>query len=52
MLKIFDDRRFPHTFVDGVLEVMTLSQGHEWTKKIIARFILRTSSHYLERKKY
>jgi Uma2 family endonuclease len=39
MLKIFDDRRFPHTFADGVLEIMTLSQEHEWTKKIIARFI-------------
>jgi Uma2 family endonuclease len=38
-LKIFDDRRCPHTFVDGVLEVMTLSQEHEWTKKIIAQFI-------------
>jgi Uma2 family endonuclease len=38
-LKIFSDRRFPHTFVDGVLEIMTLSQEHEWTKKIIARFI-------------
>src|SRR6476646_3083848 len=38
-LKIFDDRRFPHTFIDGVLEIMTLSQEHEWTKKIIARFI-------------
>jgi len=39
LLKVFDDRRFPHTFVDGVLEIMTLSQEHEWTKKILARFI-------------
>ena len=39
ILKVFDDRRFPHTFVDGVLEIMTLSQEHEWTKKILARFI-------------
>lgn len=38
-LKIFDDRRFPHTYADGVLEIMTLSQEHEWTKKILARFI-------------
>jgi Uma2 family endonuclease len=39
ILKIFDDRRFPHTYVDGVLEIMTLSQEHEWTKKILAQFI-------------
>jgi Uma2 family endonuclease len=39
MLKIFDDRRFPHTYADGVLEIMTLSQEHEWIKKILARFI-------------
>lgn len=38
-LKIFDDRRFPHTFADGVLEIMTLSQEHEWIKKLLARFI-------------
>lgn len=39
LLKVFDDRRFPHTYADGVLEIMTLSQEHEWTKKILARFI-------------
>jgi len=39
ILKIFDERRFPHTYADGVLEIMTLSQEHEWTKKILARFI-------------
>lgn len=39
LLKVFDERRFPHTFAGGVLEIMTLSQEHEWTKKILARFI-------------
>lgn len=39
ILKVFDDRRFPHTYADGVLEIMTLSQEHERTKKILARFI-------------
>lgn len=39
ILKVFDDRRFPHTYADGVLEIMTLSQEHEWTKKILAQFI-------------
>lgn len=38
-LKIFNERRLPHTYVDGVLEIMTLSYEHEWTKKMIARFI-------------
>lgn len=39
LLKIFEERRFPHTFAGGILEIMTLSQEHEWTKKILARFI-------------
>ncbi|MDX1945864.1 MAG: Uma2 family endonuclease [Pirellulaceae bacterium] len=45
-LKVFDDRRFPHTFADGVLEIMTLSQEHEWIKKILARFIENLSIEF------
>jgi Uma2 family endonuclease len=39
ILEAFEERRFPHTYADGVLEIMTLSQEHEWIKKILARFI-------------
>jgi Uma2 family endonuclease len=39
VLEAFDDRRFPHTYVDGVLEIMTLTYEHEWTKKLLARLI-------------
>jgi len=39
LLKVFEERRFPHTFVDGVLEIMTISYEHEWLKKVLARFI-------------
>jgi Uma2 family endonuclease len=42
-LKIFEDRRIPHTYAAGVLEVITLSQEHEWTKKILAQFIEQLS---------
>lgn len=39
LLEAFEDRRFPHTYVDGTLEIMTISHEHEWLKKILARFI-------------
>jgi Uma2 family endonuclease len=39
LLEAFEERRFPHTYVDGTLEIMTISHEHEWLKKILARFI-------------
>ena len=39
LLEAFEERRFPHTYVDGTLEIMTISYEHEWIKKILARFI-------------
>ncbi len=39
ILAALEDRRFPHTYVNGTLEIMTLSQEHEWLKKLLARFI-------------
>src|SRR5688572_4284077 len=39
VLKAFEDRRFPHTYVDGTLEIMTLSHEHEAIKKLLARFV-------------
>ncbi|WP_425616124.1 Uma2 family endonuclease [Anatilimnocola sp. NA78] len=39
LLEAFADRRFPHTYVNGTLEIMTLSHEHEAIKKLIARFV-------------
>lgn len=39
MLKTFNERRLPHTYCDGTLEIMTLSAEHEWIKKFLARLI-------------
>jgi len=39
ILEAMGNRRFRHTYADGELEIMTLSPEHEWTKKILARFI-------------
>jgi Uma2 family endonuclease len=39
LLEAFEERRFPHTYADGTLEIMTISHEHEWLKKILARFI-------------
>jgi Uma2 family endonuclease len=39
ILEAFEERRLPHTYVDGTLEIMTISHEHEWLKKILARFI-------------
>jgi Uma2 family endonuclease len=39
LLEAFEERRFPHTYVDGTLEITTISHEHEWLKKILARFI-------------
>ena len=39
VLAAFQDRRLPHTYCAGILEFMTLTQEHEWIKKLLARFI-------------
>ena len=39
ILEAFEERRFPHTYADGTLEIMTSTPEHELTKKILARFI-------------
>jgi Uma2 family endonuclease len=39
ILEAMGNRRLRHTYADGELEIITLSPEHEWTKKIIARFI-------------
>lgn len=39
LLKDFEERHFAHTYVDGTLEIMTISHEHEWLKKILARFV-------------
>jgi Uma2 family endonuclease len=39
LLEAFEDRRFPHTYVNGTLEILTLSHEHEAIKKLLARFV-------------
>src|SRR6266498_2209170 len=39
MLDALGERRFPHTYADGVLEIMTISPEHEWIKRLLGRFI-------------
>jgi Uma2 family endonuclease len=39
ILEAFEERRLPHTYVDGTLELMTISHEHEWTNAILGRFI-------------
>jgi Uma2 family endonuclease len=39
LLRTFGDRRFRHTYVDGVLEIMSPLRRHESVKKLLARLI-------------
>jgi Uma2 family endonuclease len=47
IMEAFAERRIPHTYVDGTLELMTISHEHEWLKKMLGRFI-ETASMELE----
>jgi Uma2 family endonuclease len=39
LLNALGERHVPHTYADGVLELMTLTHEHEWLKKVIGRMI-------------
>jgi Uma2 family endonuclease len=39
LLEAFGDRRLRHTYIDGVLEIMSPLRRHEWVKKFLARMI-------------
>ena len=39
ILDAFGDRRLRHTYVDGMLEIMSPLRVHEWRKKFIGRLI-------------
>jgi len=39
LLDALGQRHVPHTYADGVLELMTLTHEHEWLKKVIGRMI-------------
>jgi Uma2 family endonuclease len=39
ILAAFGDRRFRHTYRDGMLEIMSPLNQHEWIKKILGRII-------------
>ena len=39
LLTLFGDRKFRHTYNDGVLEIMSSMKRHEWIKKTLARIV-------------
>ncbi|HEY5312198.1 MAG TPA: Uma2 family endonuclease [Pirellulales bacterium] len=39
LLEAFGDRRLRHTYDEGTLEMMSPLKGHEWIKRLIAKFI-------------
>src|SRR5262245_55867133 len=39
ILEAFGERRLRHTYVDGMLEIMSPLRVHEWRKKFIGRLI-------------
>src|SRR5262245_59265718 len=39
ILEAFGSRRLRHTYIDGVLEIMSPLRRHEWVKKFLARMI-------------
>ncbi len=43
LLRGFVDQRFPHTYHDGTLEIMSPSEEHDWIKRLIGRLIETTS---------
>jgi Uma2 family endonuclease len=43
ILAAFGDRRFPHTYADGMLEIMSPSEEHDWLKEVIGRLISTVS---------
>jgi Uma2 family endonuclease len=46
LLEAFEEKRLPHTYVDGTLEIMTISHEHEWTNAILGRFIENLSIEF------
>lgn len=39
VVQAFGDRRLRHTYDEGTLEMMSPLKGHEWIKRLIAKFI-------------